>query len=190
MVLSKRERLIAIVTMAVIMIFVFDRYLWTPVMEARRDVILERQNLITEMQRAERIFKQRNRVKDDWNEMKNGGLYSDASATESGVLNAIGSWAQDSGLTLSSIKPEHEKGEGEMKEIIFNLACSGNMNSVSQFLWQVEESTLPLKIMEFQLGSREEDGREMSLQLKLSALYIVGGIEQVISDSQVLKGEE
>ena len=183
MVLSKRERQILIVTMAVIMIFVFDRYMWTPVMEARRDVHLERQELLNEMERADRLFKQRNRIKDDWNEMKNGGLSGDASATESGVLNAIGSWAQDSGLTLSSIKPDRENGEGEMQEIIFNLACSGNMNSIGQFLWQVENSALPLKITEFQLGSREEDGREMSLQLKVSALYIVDDIEQASSDS-------
>lgn len=190
MVLSKRERQIAIVTMAVIMIFAFDRYLWTPVMEARSDVQVEKQELLTDQQQAERIFKQRNRMNDDWNEMKNGGLSGDASTTESGVLNAINSWARNSGLTLSSIKPEHEKGEGEVREIIFNLACSGDMNEVGQFLWQVEKSTLPLKITEFQLGSREEDGREMTLQLKLSALYIIGGIEQATFDSQAVKGEE
>jgi hypothetical protein len=190
MVLSKRERQIAFATIAVLMIFAFDRYMLTPVLEARDKVLSEKKELIKEMAKASEIFKQRNRVSKQWNEMVSGGLNSDVSVTESEVLNAIRVWTQEYGLTLSSIKPERQKGEGEMKEIVFNLACSGNMNTLGRFLFQVENSLLPVRITEFQLGSRGEDGRDMSLQLKLSALYLAGDSGQASGQLTSPKGEE
>lgn len=177
MVLSKRERLILIVTVAVLMIFLLDRFILTPVLDARGEILSQKQELIREMEKANNLFNQKRRVSPQWEEMVNGGLNSDVSSTESIVLNALRNWAQSHGLTLSSIKPEHEKGQGEiMQEIKFNLSCSGNMSSVGRFLWQVENTTLPLRITEFQLGSREEDGKEMSLHMKLSALYLVEAV--------------
>ena len=176
--LSKRERKIFILTLAVVMAAVLYVFILTPVLDARGDISSDKQVLIREMEKASALFKQKDRIGKEWDEMINGGLNSDVSATESMVLNAMRTWAQDCGLTITSIKPEREKGNGEiMKEIHFNVACSGNISSVGQFLWNVENSVLPLRITEFQLGSREEDGKEMSLQLKLSALYLVEGSE-------------
>lgn len=172
MVLSKRERQIAIVAIAVVMIFAIDRYVWTPIMEEKDRVLIEKQGLLAEMQHADKIFKQRTQMGQEWEEMKKGGLGSSASTTESRILNAIRQWSQDYGLILSSIKPDHKKGEGDMQEIIFHVVCNGTMATVGQFLWQIENTTLPLRITEFQLGSRGEDGRDMSLQLRLSALYL------------------
>jgi hypothetical protein len=172
MVLSKRERRIAIVTIAVLMIFVFDRFILSPVMDARDKVLSQKEDLIREMGKASGLFKQKGKVSAKYNEMISGGLNSDASITESEILNAIRAWSQDYGLSLSSVKPERNKSGEEMREIIFNLACSGDMTSLSRFLWRVETSTLPVKITEIQLGSNSDNGREMSLQLKLSALYL------------------
>jgi hypothetical protein len=191
MVLSKRERLILVATIAVLMIFALDRFLLTPALDARGEIINQKRDLIREMEKASELFKQKSAVSPKWEEMINGGMNADVSSTESIVLNALRTWAQNYGLTLSSIKPEREKGQGGiMQEILFNVACSGNMSSVGQFLWQIENTTLPLRITEFQLGSREEDGKEMSLQMKLSALYLAEGVKKDLSDIQPSEGEE
>lgn len=191
MVLSRRERLILIGTLLVIAVFALDRLILTPVLDARGEILNQKRDLIREMEKASELFEQKSRVSRKWDEMVNGGLNSDVSSTESIVLNALRTWAQNYGLTLSSIKPEREKGQGAiMQEILFNVACSGNMSSVGQFLWQIENTTLPLRITEFQLGSREEDGKEMSLQMKLSALYLAGAANQTVSGVQPSGGEE
>jgi hypothetical protein len=185
MVLSKRERQILIVTISVVMIFLIYQFMVTPVLNARAETLVEKQGLIREMEKASELFKQKSAVSPKWQEMINGGLNSDVSSTESIVLNALRTWAQNYGLTLSSIKPEREKGESDiMQEMQFNVSCSGNISSVGQFLFQIENSALPLRLTEFQLGSREEDGKEMSLQLKLSALYLIKAVEQTASEAQ------
>ncbi|MBN2372219.1 hypothetical protein JXL19_00320 [bacterium] len=191
MVLSKRERMIAVVTLLVMLVFILDRYVATPFMDAQENIRIEKQGLINEMQHAAKVFRQRSRVKAEWQEMLKGGLESDSSVMESRVLNVLGDWSRECGISISSIKPDRSRNESNsLMEIIFNVACRGSMDSVGRFMWQIENSKLPLRITEFQLGSREEDGRDMALQLKLSAVYLFHEVTgETANVGKVLKEE-
>jgi hypothetical protein len=191
MVLSKRERQIFIVTLSVLMIFVFDRFILEPALDARTQMLSEKQELIKKIQKASEMIKQKDKAGKEWDDRVSNGLSSDVSVAESAILNALRNWTQNYGLTLVSIKPERKKGEGgEMNEIIFNLVCSGSMSSVGQFLFQVENTFFPVKIKDFQLGARAEDGQEMSLQLKLSSIYLSEIVKKTSSGKTTSKGEE
>ena len=56
MVLSKRERQIFIVTLSVLMIFLLDRFILEPVLDARTQMTSERQELIKKIQKASEII--------------------------------------------------------------------------------------------------------------------------------------
>ena len=191
MLFSKRERQIFILTLSVVMIFIIYQFILNPILAAREQTLSEKKQLTEKIRTASELIKQKEKVSKEWDDRVNNGLSSDVSITESSILNALRIWTQEYGLTLVSVKPERKKGqEGEMKEIIFNLVCSGSMSSVGQFLFQVENTIFPLKITEFQLGSRAEDGREMSLQLKLSAIYLMEIVEKAPSGKRTLKEED
>ncbi len=190
MVLSKREKLIVVLTILVLMIFISDRFIITPFFNAKESISQEKQNLVNDLQDAARLFRHKKRIKEEWQKMLDGGLGKDPSGTESRVLHVIRQLSQDCGLSISSIKPDRNRSENKiMKEIIFNISCKGSMNSAAQFLWEIENSTLPVKITEFQLGAREEDGRDMSLQIKLSAVYLPEDGEPVLDNEQEQKGD-
>ena len=185
MVLSKRERYIAMALVAILLLFVVDRYVWTPAMDARERIQSEKQGLLVKLQQAERVLKKRSQLADQWAEMTEGGLGSDPSAIESRVLNAIRQWSEQCRLPLSTVKPDRDRRDGEdMREILFSLALTGDMEAVGRFLWEVENCELPLRIKEFQLGSRGGDGSDLSLQIKLSALYLAEAPGGDMSDSQ------
>jgi Tfp pilus assembly protein PilO len=171
-VLSKRERYVAIAAIIVVTLLVADRYIVSWFLDRRAKVEAERQSLLGEMERATSLFKRRKLMDQKWQEMVSGGLESDASKAESQVLHAVRNWSQECGLVLSSVKPEHTVGQGNLQEIMFMVAGTGTMSSVGQFLWRIETASLPLKIKEIQLGSRKEDADDLSLQLRLSALYL------------------
>jgi hypothetical protein len=172
MILSKREQYIAIITIAVVVVLIFDRYAVTPFMDVRRQTATEKQGLMTDMARAETLFERRGLMDQRWQDMKESGLGSDASVAESQILHAIRNWSSENRLTLSSVKPYREEGEEVLRQIMFQVAGTGTMESVCRFLWQTESAALPIRIAEVQLGSRKEDGNDMSLQLRLSALYV------------------
>ena len=184
MVLSRREKYIAIITIVIIMILVADRYVATPFMDKMDQTAIEKQRLIVEMERAETLFERRSLMDRRWNDMVAGGLEGDAAKAESQVLHAIGNWSKENGLMLSSVKPDHKTGEDELYEIVFQIAGTGTMNSVSRFLFQIEKSTLPIRLTDVQLGSREEDGNDLSLQLRLSALYLSGKVDNNSTSSE------
>lgn len=172
MVLSKRERYILIAAIIVVMAFVVDRYAITPSLAALAQVRARKQELLGEVGQAQSLFKRRRLMEKKWQSMISGGLEDDVSKTESKVLHALRKWSQDYGLMLSSVKPERIPGQGSLREITFLVAGTGAMDSVGQFLWQIEKAALPIRIKDLQLGSRNEQGDEMSLQLTLSAIYL------------------
>ncbi|MBP8606457.1 MAG: hypothetical protein KBI46_11555, partial [Phycisphaerae bacterium] len=53
------------------------------------------------------------------------------------------------------------------------VSGSGTMAAVTQFLWDIETSKLPLRIKSLQLGAADENGSQMTLQLKLSSIYLI-----------------
>jgi len=172
MVLSQREKHIAIITGAVLALFLLYTFVFNPVMDGRDRILLEKERLETQLDNAQRIFDRRDQLSEQWLGMKAGGLGSDPSAIESRVLNAVRQWSEQCGLPISTVKPDRDRGDGELREIFFNLALTGDMEAVGRFLWEVENCELPLRIKEFQLGSRGGDASDLSLQIKLSALYL------------------
>jgi Tfp pilus assembly protein PilO len=172
MVLSQREKYIAIITGGVLLLFLIYSFVLTPVMDGRSRIRSEKERLETRLEQAQRIFDRRDQLSEEWQRMKAGGLGTDPSVIESRVLNAVEQWSEDCGLPISTIKPDRDRGDGELRKIYFNLALAGDMEAVGRFLWEVENSELPIRIKEFQLGSRGGDGEDLSLQIKLSALYL------------------
>jgi len=63
-------------------------------------------------------------------------------------------------------------GDKGLKEILFVIAGKGSLDSVAWFLYQVETSELPIKVKHMQLGSTSESGDNMSMELRISTIYL------------------
>lgn len=167
MVLSRREKVIVLVTVVVVGALVADKFVLTPAMDRLEQTANEKQQLLADLNEARNVFERRRLMERKWRSMLADGLLGDAAA-ESRVLHALGQWSRQVGLTLNSVKPERVAAEEGLPEIVFDLAGLGSMHAVTRFLWQVETAELPLRIRDLQLGV---SGDLMSLQLTLSAIY-------------------
>ena len=174
MVLSKRERYIIAVTVAAVLSFAFDRSILTPLLDRRAATGAEKQEALRRMENASSLLDQSGRMGLKWQGMVAAGFKGDAGEAESTLMRALRTWSEDSRLTLSSLKPERLAQEGPLSRVSIQVVGQGAMQSVARFLWLVETSEHPLKIEQMQLGSRKEGRDDLSLQLRLSALYIPG----------------
>ena len=59
-----------------------------------------------------------------------------------------------------------------MREITFQAAGTGPMSAVARFLWRMETAPFPLRVEELQVGARREGTDDLSLQLRVSTLYL------------------
>ena len=190
MILSKREHYIVVTAIAALALLVADRYVLTPILSHRARMETKIQSLTGEMERAATLFSWKGLMTRKWNEMIAGGLKTDPAEAESQVLHAMRDWAQEAGLTLWSMKPERLDREDDLREIMFQAAATGPMSAVSRFLWRIETTSIPLRVKEVQLSSRREGTDALSLQLRVSTLYLSAEQLGTEKDAQPTPGEE
>jgi len=172
MILSKRERLIMVLTLAAVSILVLDHYVLTPLLDGRSSLQARKARLQGDMERANRLLTRRRQIDQRWNQMLTSSLKRDPGEAESQILHALGNWSEQTALNLSAIKPERSTEKTDVREITFHISGSGSMNSISRFVWCLETAEIPIKVKVLSLGSRKEGTDDLSLQLRFSTLYL------------------
>jgi Tfp pilus assembly protein PilO len=187
--LSKRERIIVLVTFLAVGALVADKFVLGPIANGWGELRAERQKVLAQVTKAKSQLQQRPQL-----EQKEAALFeklrSDKEA-ESQVAKALDQWAADARLTLTSVRPDRMAGgEKGLKEILFVIAGKGSLDAVSWFLYQVETSELPIKVKHMQLGSTSEAGDNMSLELRISALYLAADDKSAPKQPQPRQSEK
>jgi Tfp pilus assembly protein PilO len=172
MAFTKRERTVIVVAIITVSLLVADKYLVSPMLEQYSQAKQNREKLKTELQQSLTAIERKNMLQKQWNQMKEAGLADDYEQMESSVLRYIRDSSLKDNLVLSSVQPERVSVSRDIGETEFIVSASGSMDSVTKFLWDLETAKLPVKIKNLQLGSNDETARQMSLQVKLSSVYI------------------
>lgn len=171
MVLSKRERMILITAILAVAMLVADKFVVGPISKRREATKTQKLELQTQLENAQILFSRRRIMERKWKTLMSDGLQNDTE-TESKIGRALDEWSKEAMLTTSSVKPERVASDKGLKEMTFVVAGSGTLEAVSRFLWQIETAPMPIKVKDIQIGSTNETGQSMSLQLRLSALCL------------------
>jgi len=174
MILSKRERTIVMLSVAVLAIFLADRFILTPILDRRDQIDAETGECLLQLQKADSLFAQKKRLAPRWRQMTDSGLGTGAAAAESRLLHSIRDWAQETQLNLSSVKHERTEMERQFQKITWRAAGAGSMEAVSRFLYGIQEATLPVRISDLQIGSRQDGADSLSVQVGVSTLCMPG----------------
>lgn len=172
MILSKRERLIIVLAASALAAVVLYYYVATPLLDYRDALEVQKQKAQTEMDRATALLAHKRQIDPKWREMIAAGLKRDPTEAESQILHGVQDWSKETGLKLTSLKPERMTEKKTLQEITFQAVGTGSMNAVSKFLWRIETAKAPLRVKELQLGARKEGTDDLTLSLRLSTLYM------------------
>lgn len=183
MVLSKRERMILIAAIVAVVMLIGDKFIVGPIGTRREEIKARKLELQAELQNAQLLFTRQKLMERKWKMLLSDGLRNDAEA-ESKVARALDEWSNNAMLTLNSVKPERVASDKGLKEMTFVVAGMGTLEAVSRFLWQIETASMPIKVMDMQVGSTNDTGQSMSLQLRLSALCLSSEKKQSQNERQ------
>lgn len=179
MVLSKRERRIFWTTLVVMVLLVSDRFVINPGLEALDSVSEEKQRLSDEVRAMRAVLNHGTTRARQWQEMIENGLMNDPSAAQSSMLHALEEWSEQSRVRLTSVTPTPQRSTRDrglrdrgLRDIVFTIAGKGDMASIGEFVWLIEQTSKPVKITNLMLGSTNASGRDLTLSLKLSLLYL------------------
>ena len=172
MVLSKRERRIFWTTLVVMVLLVSDRFVINPGLEALDSVSEEKQRLSDEVRAMRAVLNHGTTRARQWQEMIENGLMNDPSAAQSSMLHALEEWSDQSRVGLTSVTPQRPTSDRGLRDILFTVAGKGDMASIGEFVWLIEQTRMPVRINSLTLGSTNASGQDLILTLKLSLLYL------------------
>jgi Tfp pilus assembly protein PilO len=172
MTFTKRERLIMIFSIAAIVLLIGDRYFLSPIMSKYSRTQEIKQQLQNRLDQSNAAIQRKAILQRQWQKMNDSGLKYNFAAAESNILRYIKDSALKNSLVLSSVQPQLIESKNDIREMEFIVSGTGSMDAVTNFLWDMETSELPLKTETFQLGSNDENAYQMSVQVKLSSIYI------------------
>ena len=172
MVLSRREKYIAIITSVIVAVPVLHSYVVSPLMT--RLAVLDADILAAqqELERTGRLFETSKAARREWAAMARGALAEDRPRAESQILNNVREWAQESGISLSSLKPEREEKEKDFQKITFRATCGGSMSQIGRFLHRIQTATIPVRITDLQLSSQRDGEDQLTLSVALATIYM------------------
>jgi Tfp pilus assembly protein PilO len=172
MALTRRERIIMLLSIVAVFLLAADRYILSPVLEKYSQTQQTKEQLKAQLEQSTSAIKRKEILQQKWEQMKQAGLGGDFAAVESNVLRYIKDSSLKHNLVLSSVQPERIENDSDIREIEFIVSGTGSMYAVTHFLWDMETASLPLKAKTFQLGANDENADQMSLQIKLSSIYV------------------
>jgi len=187
--LARREKTLFLVAGSVIGLLVFDRLLLTPYLNRKEKLLQEKNNLLQEWRQLQKIHSLEKQLASEWSNLSKNGLGSDEASTALAILTSVRSSAEDSQISLDSLKPERGIPYERWKQLSFQITGSGSMERITRFLWHLENSSLPLKITDLRLASRKEGTDDLLLQLKLTVLSEEQASKQPAGSSVKIKEE-
>lgn len=188
MLASQREKMIALVLLAVLGLLVVDQYLFTPYLDQRAKVQNELDLATQKQQNAQRLLENRIRVNRAWNDLLAGGLKTDPAAAESQTLHAMRDWAQSSRVDLQSLKPDRIGRTGDFQQIRIQATGNATTAAFANLLSQIETATIPVKVNELRLTSRKEGNDDLAFAMSVSTIVFSPAPEKPSSGRAVPKG--
>lgn len=172
MTMTRRERLIALLTALLVGGFLADQLVLTPLL-ARRDAMVQRRDALTrELDESRRLIDGMPRLQRQWDERRAAGLTVDHTDAEAKLLHNLRSWGQRAGLTVQSITPERSTSRAKVREAAVQMTVVCDLKALTRFIESTELSASPLRIREVQITSRREGFDDLLVKFRLSTAYL------------------
>ena len=170
--LSKRETMILYGALAAIVLLIGWTFVFQPMSERMAKTHQLKISLEQEVNAMNALLDRRKEIQARWQTHLNNGLGSDPAATESAMWHQLTQWSSDSNFDLPNITPQRMANDTAFQEVIFTVSGTGTLEGAARLIWAIEQSQMPVRISSLQLGSPDPSGREISLSMRLSVLYL------------------
>lgn len=175
MVLSRREKTIAVVASAALLLLALDQWVLGPLVGQREQAANTVVSLRRQVNKDKDLVKRADQARPRWQQMLDAGLKSDPTEAESLSLHALRDRAEECGVALTLLKPERltpADKKARMVEIVVQVAGTGKLESIAKLLYRLQTAPSPVKVTELQINSRKEGVDDLTFQLRLSTVYL------------------
>ena len=168
---SKRQQLLTILAVTVIALWAGDKLVVSPLTKswkARAGRIAELRKSVNQ---GLQLLEREETIRTRWESFRTNTLPAKASLAQSQVLKDFDRWSQDSGISITSIKPQWKDADDYLT-LECHVDAFGSLATLAKFLYNVEKDPLGLKVEAVEITTRSNDGQQLALALQVSGLLL------------------
>ncbi len=167
---NNRQQLLTFAAIGAAAFFAGDHLIFTPLTTWWKDRSARIQELRQKVESGEELVKRAPIIRSRWEDMRTNTL--PASTSEEQVSKAVEAWSRESRLGVTGVTPQWKRDAEDYSTLVCRVDAFGNIESVSRFLYDIEQSPLALKLESVELSARDNTGQQIGLGLQLSGLVL------------------
>jgi hypothetical protein len=176
-VLSKREKYIAIGAISAIALLGINSLVIGPYYEKRDALDAQEQADTKTLSDNKLLLYKQQSLQSDWKEMLASGLEADDSTAQSKTQQSLQDWARSANINLEALSSDHVATQkGPFQVINFNLDfnSTGNqsMRQIARILWSIESADIPIRLNDMKISTAREGTDNLDVKLIVSSLYM------------------
>ena len=171
--IKNRQEFLVALTIAAFALLVTVNFILEPLggwWSARQAQI---KDLRTKVREGGRLIQRETGIRSRWKEMRDNSLPANTSLAEQKLLNAVDGWSRSSGAEVTSLMPQWKNESTNYLTLTCRVETSGNLGTLSQFLYGLERGPMALRLDSLELTARDKEGQQMTLSTEINGLALV-----------------
>jgi hypothetical protein len=174
---KSREKMLAIFAGVALGLLLLNYLVISPLIDAWQDRTKQIKDLRDKISNGAMLIRRQDVVEADWDRMRTNALDSNPAAAERQMFNAFDHWVKEANVTEGSFRPQIQETDDGYSTVDCRADISGDMDGIVRFFKNMEKDPLGVKIEAFELNSRDDNGRQLTLGLDLSGLVLPAGAQ-------------
>ncbi len=169
--LSKREKVVFYVAIVAVAWALFDRLLFSPVIQRMESLSTEIQNKESDRKRMSFILSQKDRiVAESAKYIKFLSKAKNVDEETTTILKEIEEIANNNSMYIVDLKPLGLRETGQAKKYTVSITCEGQMEDVFKFMYNIESSPQLLRIERCEIIPKSTESSIASCNLMMSKM--------------------
>ena len=171
--IENRQQLLLVLTVAVGVLYAADQLMIEPLIGWWKARAKAAAALRTQVHDGRLLIKREDGLHGTWDNMRTNTLPANASLAEQQILKAFDNWSRESGASINGITPQWNNDPSQDYQTLnCRVEASGDLGTLSRFLYDIEKDPMALKLQSVELSSRDNDGQQFALGLQVSGLIL------------------
>ena len=176
--IENRQQFLVALTIGVAALYVGVNFIYTPLSNVWSARSVQIKNLREKISEGKTLIQRESVVRDRWSNMSTNALPDNPSLAEQQLLKSFDTWSGETGVEISSIMPQWKNDSTNYMTLNCRVEASGNLGTLSQFLYRIEKGPMALKLDSVELGAHDPAGQQLSLGLQISGLVLTTPTKQ------------
>ena len=171
--IENRQQFLVALAIGAVALFVVVNFICVPLAHLWSARSAQIKQLGEKVKEGNRLIQREAGLRSQWGGMTANALPDNPSLADQQVLKLFDSWSRETGAEISSIMPQWKNDSTNYMTLNYRVEASGNLGTLSQFLYDIEKGPAALKLDSVELSARDNTGQLLTLGLQISGLALL-----------------